>query len=95
MLWEVSTKLRHGVGLNELLGAMEPEKNETPATGPKDRSRENRVRPKHSTRSLKCAADTTTHAIAPSRKPSLSAHRTATEEQRAEKHAEEHCKRSR
>jgi hypothetical protein len=38
---EVSTKPRNGVGLNELLGAWEPEKNEAPVLLPKDRSPEN------------------------------------------------------
>jgi hypothetical protein len=32
---ELSTKPRYGVGLNELLGATEAEKNKTAAPGPK------------------------------------------------------------
>ena len=44
---EVSTKPRHGVGLNELLGAEEPEKNNAAARLPKHRSRRNRARPQH------------------------------------------------
>ena len=42
---EVSTKPRHGVGLNDLLGGKEAGEGETPAYVPKSRSLEARARP--------------------------------------------------
>ena len=99
---QVSTKPRHGVGLNDLLGGKEAGEGETLVHLPKDRSPDAWARPENFQLDLSevtaCGADKPNERKAESPKPINARHadceralRTSTEWQRAEKLSEEHC----